>query len=154
MAEEFPNRIRELRTGRNWTVRELGDRSGIGFNTIHKLETGAVSLDVERMRRIAKAFDVKPSCLLNDEDVEFRADQSTEVLLSDLMTLPVEQRGNVLRVAVEVSDMVRSLAAQQSAAALSGNLNLIRKLADIWNGLNDDARETGLDLWKSAKLSR
>jgi transcriptional regulator with XRE-family HTH domain len=64
----FGERIKSLRKSRHWTLKEIGDRSGIAFSTISKAERGLVSLTYDNILKIAFAFDMGMSELLSDSD--------------------------------------------------------------------------------------
>jgi len=57
-------RIRELRAARNWTQEELARRSGLHRTYIGTLEGGRRNLAALNLRRLARAFGVSVSELL------------------------------------------------------------------------------------------
>ena len=57
-------RIRELRTAKNWTQEELAHRSGMHRTYISTLELGERNLAALNLRRMARAFGVSVSELL------------------------------------------------------------------------------------------
>lgn len=133
-------------------MRDLEKKSGITHTKLHRIETGATAPDFNDLRRIAKAFGVRISALLNDEDVEFRADEFGDDILDLLKSIPTEQRPDVLVAAQHVARAVTGIAAGRSAAALYGDPTLVDKLAHKWNNLNESDRAYALDLWNIAKL--
>lgn len=61
------NRIKELRTNRKMTQKELADRLGLSQSHIAMLEKGERSLDIDLMAIISKELDVRPYELLPQE---------------------------------------------------------------------------------------
>jgi transcriptional regulator with XRE-family HTH domain len=51
-------RLREWRDERGWSVRELGQRAGVSFVTIVRIETGRMSPTVAMLEKLAKALDI------------------------------------------------------------------------------------------------
>lgn len=152
MSEEHPNRIKELRDARGWSLRELDEHSGITHTKLHRIETGATPADISDLRKIARALDVKISALLNDDDVEMRADNFAAGLLDIMKQIPSEVRADVIIAAHAVVRTARGIAAQHSS--LEGNPNQVAQLAETWNRFRDAERGEALDLWKIAKLGR
>lgn len=151
--EGADNRIREFREARGWSERELAKRSGLNFNTIHRLEHGVVSLNVQHMRVLARAFDVKPSQLLNYDDVEVRADEVGIGLVQELERIPESDRAAVLTMSRELVRIVRNTATAWSTGALEGAPEQIGQLADIWNGLDDQRRDRAIALLRVSGLN-
>ena len=58
------NRIKEFRKLRNLTLEELAKKLGVSYSAIQKLESGVVDLDINWMRKVADALEVKPYELL------------------------------------------------------------------------------------------
>lgn len=65
---KFPNRLRELRKAQGWTLKQLGEKTGIIYTQLQKLETGEQPLRDHYMERIAPVLGVKPADLLNFDD--------------------------------------------------------------------------------------
>lgn len=156
MADEFPNRIRFLREARGWTVRDLETRTGISFNMLHKLETGASGLTVDYMRRISRAFDMKASALLNDDDVEFRAEGDNAALIQVLNSVPLTDKPRVLTIAGELAAIVRRSADDLNAAAqrLTGRPDLLEELVKVWNPKDDEAKSGIVNLIRASGFDR
>ena len=54
-------KLRELREERSFSQRELGERSGVAFTTIHALEVGKRTAAWPRtIRKLAEALGVEP----------------------------------------------------------------------------------------------
>lgn len=62
----FGERIKSLRKARKWTLKQVGDRSGLAFSTISKAERGIISLTYDNILKIAFAFDMGMSDLLSE----------------------------------------------------------------------------------------
>lgn len=145
-TERPENRLRELRDARHLSVRDLAEKSGVDFNTVSRMERGAQALDIPRMRKLAAALNVKPSELLNDEDVELRANETGRALLEQLSTVSPEDQVLLAVAAGEVLKVARRMAAGQSAGALMGRAEHVAGLADVWNSWSDAERARGLEL--------
>nr|WP_275670111.1 XRE family transcriptional regulator [Kribbella speibonae] len=63
-------RIREIRTLRGMTVRELADNAGVSSALISQVERGVTDPSLETMRRIAEALDTPMFSLFQDGDDE------------------------------------------------------------------------------------
>lgn len=65
--------VRAARREREWTIRQLAERSGLSLRFLVQLESGRANISVKRLADLADAFDVSPSFLLReDEDHERR----------------------------------------------------------------------------------
>lgn len=60
------NNIRKLRNERGLTIRDLGERMGVHFTTIARIERSERALTIDWAERFAKALDVDVSELLDD----------------------------------------------------------------------------------------
>jgi transcriptional regulator with XRE-family HTH domain len=58
-------RIKQVRKQRSLTLQRLADIVGTTAQTIQRLETGKMTMSVEWLERIAKAFDMNAAMLLN-----------------------------------------------------------------------------------------
>ena len=73
------NRIRELRTARGLTLRELAGRVSTSNQQISHLETGKRRLTVGWVERIARALDCHPLELL-DEGLDLRNERERALI--------------------------------------------------------------------------
>jgi len=92
MVTTFDNRIRELRTDRSMSLQTLADICNTTVSTVQKLETGEQRLNVEWMRKIARAFNCAPSDLLLDEDKRPYLTEHERRVLEAYRTAPSENR--------------------------------------------------------------
>lgn len=65
---ELGKKIKELRNKKDFSARELSERSGVARSLISQLETGKrQSTGMDTVYRLAKALDVPLSCFFTDE---------------------------------------------------------------------------------------
>jgi len=70
MSTEIGVRIKQLRSARDLSLRQLADISDISFNQIHKYEKGMSVPNRASVIKLAKVFNVKPTWLLFGRDVD------------------------------------------------------------------------------------
>jgi len=61
-------RVRQMRTNRRWTIRDLAERSGVSVRFLVQLESGRANISVRRLADIARAFEMPAAGLLSDRD--------------------------------------------------------------------------------------
>ena len=61
-------RLRRIRQERALSLRELGEKSGVSFDSIHKLETGRRDAQPRTVRKLAEALGLEPSELMRGEE--------------------------------------------------------------------------------------
>jgi transcriptional regulator with XRE-family HTH domain len=61
-------KLRELRVEQALTLRALGERSGVAFDTINKLELGRRPAHASTVRKLADALGVEPRELMKGEE--------------------------------------------------------------------------------------
>jgi transcriptional regulator with XRE-family HTH domain len=61
-------RLRYWREKRMLTMRELGDKAGVSYSTISRIETGRVVPGIDTLIALARALDVHPMDLLPEEE--------------------------------------------------------------------------------------
>jgi transcriptional regulator with XRE-family HTH domain len=104
ILENAPNRIRELRMARGWSLRELAERAGTTSESqISRFETGERPVDMPWLQRIARALDLPVGDLLNPEDNPNAAMDDRERAVLESMRRGEEIAGPVLRVAESLS---------------------------------------------------
>jgi transcriptional regulator with XRE-family HTH domain len=67
MVEVDVRKLRELRQRRVLTLHELGERSGVAYNTIWRLENGKTGAQPRTIRKLAAALGVEPEELVRIE---------------------------------------------------------------------------------------
>jgi transcriptional regulator with XRE-family HTH domain len=61
-------RLRQLRVERAFSLRALGERSGVTFATINNLENGNRPARLVTIRKLAEALGVEPKELMKGEE--------------------------------------------------------------------------------------
>jgi transcriptional regulator with XRE-family HTH domain len=61
-------RLQELRVERALSLRALGERSGVAYDTINKLELGRRPAHASTIRKLADALGVEPRVLMKGDD--------------------------------------------------------------------------------------
>ena len=51
-------RLRDWRERRGYSTRELGDRAGVQFSTVHRIESGRMSPTVAMLEKLATALGI------------------------------------------------------------------------------------------------
>lgn len=139
------NRLRELRGG--MSLDELSARSGVPRNAINLIENGRQELTLDKMQKLGRALGCAASALLNDEDVEFRADKTGAEVLEAVRAIPRGAQADAIKAATAVIDLARHLATQSATGlAFDGPLEQISQLARRWNAMDEDRRERALAL--------
>ena len=65
MAEVDVAKLKELRKRRVLTLQELGERSGVSYNTVWRLENGKTGAQPRTVRKLAAALGVEPEELVD-----------------------------------------------------------------------------------------
>ncbi len=66
ILELVGRRVRGERGRRDWTIRELAERSGVSVRFLVQLESGRGNISVKRLADLARAFTLSPADLLSD----------------------------------------------------------------------------------------
>ena len=61
-------RLKRLRRERAMSLRDLGDRSGVAYDTINRLELGKQEAQPRTIRKLAEALGVEPKELMKREE--------------------------------------------------------------------------------------
>ncbi|MDF1676633.1 MAG: helix-turn-helix transcriptional regulator [Vicingaceae bacterium] len=61
------DRIANLRKNKGWTQAELAEKLNIQRSSLTRIELGNVNSSINMLRKIAKAFDIKTSKLIDIE---------------------------------------------------------------------------------------
>jgi XRE family aerobic/anaerobic benzoate catabolism transcriptional regulator len=64
------SRVRSARRARQWTIRELAERSGVSVRFLVQLEAGDANISVKRLADLAAAFKMPPADLLREGEPE------------------------------------------------------------------------------------
>lgn len=67
----FSKTIKNLRESRNWSIRELGERSDIAFTMISRYEKGTAFPKGKSLEKLAKALNVSVKDLTGEAPVKF-----------------------------------------------------------------------------------
>lgn len=95
---DAPNRIRELRIEAKLSQQALGDLVGVSKMTISDLERGNMRLDLEYMRRIARALGATVADLLPRSDNADALSIEERALLNKFRAINDGQRQQVTQV--------------------------------------------------------
>ena len=68
MSDVFPERLKSIRSLRNLTQSELGEKSGLPTSSIAQFETNARKPSFETLRKLSKALEVSTDYLLGNVD--------------------------------------------------------------------------------------
>lgn len=62
------NGIRRYRLRKKWSLKELGERSGMPISTLSKVENGQMSLRLEKLMAVCQALDIDVMQLVSPEE--------------------------------------------------------------------------------------
>jgi transcriptional regulator with XRE-family HTH domain len=68
LQRDFGRRIRELRDKSGWTQRQLSERAKLSYQHVNNIENGHREPCLEALFKLAAAFDIKASQLIEDLD--------------------------------------------------------------------------------------
>jgi FixJ family two-component response regulator len=68
LRDKLGHRIRLLRADRDWSLKDLAERSRLSVSQISSIERGANLPSMESLLALARAFDLKPSAILSAID--------------------------------------------------------------------------------------
>ena len=120
MPTNLPNRLKQLRTSKDWSLQKLADLVGCTHSTIDKFEKGATTLTVEWAMRIAPALGVHWTALFEDSPAHLDArlaelNELTARLKPDQIPLVVQ----LLRQLTDEHQLKQSSATQPEKLAAS-----------------------------------
>lgn len=81
------DRLKELRSSRHLTQREVAERLGIGVSTLGMYEAGKREPDLDTLKALAQFYNVTVDYLLGNEDAELSPEEQ-------LLRLGAYLRGN------------------------------------------------------------
>lgn len=87
--KHFPNRLREWRTARGYSLLRLAELTGQKHQSVARHETGLNQITLVQMETYAKALNIKPEELLNDS---VRINPKLRELLDILENLPATEQ--------------------------------------------------------------
>lgn len=67
ILEVVGRHVRGARAARQWTIRELAERSGVSVRFLVQLESGRGNISVKRLADLARAFKISTADLLQDD---------------------------------------------------------------------------------------
>lgn len=146
-----PNRIRELRGTRSldW----LSEQSGVSRNSINQIERGFAELTLEKMRKLAPALGVRPSALLNDEDVELRLGPESEALLETMREIPAGDHPTVVLAAAAIIKIAKQMALKNTKTYFDGDADQVGHLSVLWNSMTTESRERAISILHTTGFS-
>jgi XRE family aerobic/anaerobic benzoate catabolism transcriptional regulator len=68
ILERLGRKVRAERARRNWTLRQLAERSGVSVRFLVQLEAGSANISVKRLDNLARAFRLSPGDLVSDQE--------------------------------------------------------------------------------------
>lgn len=87
VMERFTDWLNENMTKRNWSQYDLATRSGLSQAAISKVLSGERKPGIELCKRIAKAFDLSTSTVLQIAGLLPKKEENTDPLIDQIMTL-------------------------------------------------------------------
>jgi len=61
----FGMAVRQLREARGWSQEQLAEQAGLNRSYVGEIERGEVALSLATVAKLAQAFDMAPSVLVN-----------------------------------------------------------------------------------------
>ena len=96
MERALPNRLREWRRARGWTLEALAAEVGTTNQTLSRYERGARSITIDLLEQLAPVLGCKPADLLPDPESVLGAEERD--LLRRYQELAPEDRAVVQRI--------------------------------------------------------
>lgn len=96
---DAPNRIRELRMAKGWSIQRLADALPMSKMNLSAIERGQVLLNINHMRSISRAMGCSPDDLLAREDNPNLTSAEERELLDRLRAASPATREQVLKMA-------------------------------------------------------
>ncbi len=101
LAQDFPQKLKNLRQSRGWSQGKLGQKIGIDGNRISRYERGTLWPSLDLMVGLAKAFDISVDYLVrSDKDMAVGKLRNQELLrrIEQLDDMPEEDQDALVRV--------------------------------------------------------
>lgn len=78
-----PERIKELRLSRHWTLQQLADKCGVTKQSVHIWETGKQNISRQSLEMLCDVFNVQMDYLLCKQDITMRFLSAEELAIVD-----------------------------------------------------------------------
>lgn len=89
MDKNHTNYIKDLREARDWTLRDLEEKTGWSNQIISNLELGKTELTWRKMLKLSEIFDCHPiEIVLGPDNIETAYHSDEKALLSYFRTMP------------------------------------------------------------------
>lgn len=99
---EFKDRLKDLRTKRGLSQRNLGDIIGVTHATINMYESGKRTPEVEKLEALCDFFNVSMDYMRGKEDLSVRLLDGEEMVLIDAYRQAPEHIRGAIRQLLEV----------------------------------------------------
>jgi transcriptional regulator with XRE-family HTH domain len=90
LAQDFPQKLKNLRQSKGWSQGKLGQKIGIDGNRISRYERGALWPSLDLMVGLAKVFDVSMDYLVRSDK-----DMAISTLRNQELVRRIEQLDNI-----------------------------------------------------------
>ena len=80
LHKKIGNKIRKLRTGKNMTLEQLGDKLGVTKGYVHHLESGNRKIGLGFLENIAEIFEVEMYYFFTDRKLIEMNDETIELI--------------------------------------------------------------------------
>ncbi len=101
LAQDFPQKLKNLRQSKGWSQGKLGQKIGIDGNRISRYERGALWPSLDLMVGLAKVFDVSMDYLVrSDKDMAISTLRNQELVrrIEQLDNIPEADQDALVRV--------------------------------------------------------
>jgi transcriptional regulator with XRE-family HTH domain len=90
ISEKIGKRVREVRTSLELTQQDVAEKSGLGLNTVSRIERGQQGVNFENIARIANSLDIpfRDFCDIESETPEVRKQGQLQSLIEMLEDAP------------------------------------------------------------------
>ena len=80
LSQDIPAALRHFRKARGFTLKQVAGAMGTTPQTVHRLETGGMTVSLEWIDRLIAVLDIKAEDLLQPEDrIKIYADASQQI---------------------------------------------------------------------------
>lgn len=146
------HRLAEVRDRKGVKQAELARTVGLSRGQIANLESGNRKIDLETLRKCAKALDVSVADLLLPEDAPNQPSDDEAKMLAELRALPGYDPRMLVVIAGGIVEIVRAAAtAAAIPRSLAGDAKSAARLAKRWNSMDEEGRGKMLVLMDAAR---